>query len=285
MLNLQSIVIDKVVETLQLEYDHSYGNWNAECGSILAWVARLALENMANSDTLYHDIHHSVMVTMAGQQILRGKHLIEGGVTPVDYLHVLTATLCHDIGFVRGICEGDTHDEVATGIGTDRVPFDGNGTCASLSPYHVDRGKRFIHERFGGHALIDAERVASYIELTRFPPPDDDLYKDTSSYAGLVRASDLIGQLGDPDYIRKIPALFYEFEEIGANKALGCENPGGLRTNYAGFYWNVVRHYIKNGVRFLEVTQEGQQWLANLHSHVFAVEHAEDLQKPAKTSN
>jgi len=26
-------------------------------------------------------------------------------------------------------------------------------------------------------------------------------------------------------------------------------------------------------VRYLGVTQEGKQWIANLHSHVFAVEH------------
>ena len=273
MLNLQSIIIDQVVENLQQEYHHSYGTWDPECGSILAWVARLALENMAKSDTLYHDINHSIMVTLAGQQILRGKHLIGGGVAPIDFLHFLTAPLCHDIGFVKGICQGDSEHEVATGTGDERVPFSDDGTCASLAPYHIDRGKRFIHERFDGHRLIDADRIASYIEMTRFPPPDDEAYKNTGDYAGLVRASDLIGQLGDPDYIRKIPALFYEFEEIGANKGLGCTNPGMLRKNYAGFFWNVVHTYIRDGVRYLDVTQEGQQWLANLHSHVFKVEH------------
>ncbi len=33
----------------------------------------------------------------------------------------------------------------------------------------------------------------------------------------LLRAADLIGQLGDPNCLRKANALFYEFEEIDLN--------------------------------------------------------------------
>ena len=36
-----------------------------------------------------------------------------------------------------------------------------------------------------------------------------------------MRAADLIGQLGDPHYLRKANALYYEFEEVGMNKQLG----------------------------------------------------------------
>ncbi len=275
MLNIRSVIIDSVVENIQKEYNQTYGTWDPEVPGILNYVTRMALENMATTDTLFHDLDHAIMVTLAGQQLIRGKHLIEGGVSPADFLHFIIATLCHDIGFVKGICRGDTEHDVATGIGEERVPFSDEGTCASLYPYHIERGKRFIHERFEGHHLIDADRIASYIEMTRFPPPDDEAYKNTNDLAGLVRAADLIGQLGDPDYIRKIPALFYEFEEVGANVALGCENPGMLRKNYAGFFWDVVHNYIRDGIRYLEVTQEGQQWLASLHSQVLKVEHEE----------
>ena len=70
-------------------------------------------------------------------------------------------------------------------------------TDAALAPYHVDRSKQFVRERFGKgmitEGLIDVERVASYIEMTRFPMPDDDWYKDTKGYRGLVRAADFIG--------------------------------------------------------------------------------------------
>jgi hypothetical protein len=215
------------------------------------------------------------MVSLVGQEILRGKHLFEGGVTPRDWLHFMMALLCHDIGFVRGICRDDRDGDYATGVDGKTVKIPPGGTDAVLAPYHVDRSKLFIAERFGGKLLVetDAQLVMSYIEMTRFPIPDDEVHKDTKGYGGLVRAADLIGQLGDPGYLRKIPALFYEFEEMGTNAIIGYKNPQDMRKNYAKFYWNVVSPFIQDGLRFLRITHEGKQWISNLHSHVFDVEH------------
>ena len=90
---------------------------------------------------------------------------------------------------------------------------------------------------------------------------------------GLTRAADFIGQLGDPEYLHKIPALYYEFEELGANRKLGCENPGDLRRGYAKFFWDVAHQYLGHAVRLLRMTQEGKTWVSRLHSHVFQCEH------------
>ena len=69
------------------------------------------------------------------------------------------------------------------------------------------------------------ERIARSIELTRFPVPDDDDHAETDTEAGLVRAADLIGQLGDPLYPRKLNALGYEFAEIGVKSKAGiCQS-------------------------------------------------------------
>ena len=46
------------------------------------------------------------MVTLVGQTILRGRIMVEE-VTPEDWLHFTVATLCHDIGYLRGVCPGD----------------------------------------------------------------------------------------------------------------------------------------------------------------------------------
>ena len=226
---------------------------------------------------LYHDVSHTIMVTLVGQTILEGKHLCEGGVTPRDWMHFMIALLCHDIGYVRGICKNDKDDTVATGIDNATVTLPPGGTDAALAPYHVDRSKLFVRERFGGKLLSDvnAELIATYIEATRFPHPDEKFYKDTKGYSGLLRAADFIGQLGDPNYLRKIPALFHEFEEIGVNAKFGYKNPGDMRKSYSRFYWNTVNPYIQDALRYLRVTQEGKHWIANLHSHVFDVEHWE----------
>ena len=62
------------------------------------------------------------------------------------------------------------------------------------------RSQIVVRQRFAGHALVDGERIAGWIELTRFPVPDDGDHAETNTEAGLVRAADLIGQLGDPLY-------------------------------------------------------------------------------------
>ena len=277
MLNIQKILIEAFVKELSAYYSENFGILELENRYILPWFGRLALENISNSDLLYHDVEHTIMASLAGQEILKGKHLSEGGVTFDDWVHFMIALLCHDIGFVRGICKNDNGNKYATGIKEEVVEISDSGTDAALAPYHVDRSKLFVRERFShtSYTHIDTERICAYIEMTRFPIPKDSFYQDTKNYGGLVRAADLIGQLGDPQYLKKLPALFYEFSELGLNAQYGYENPGDLRRGYASFYWNIIRPYIQDALDYLRVTHEGRQWIANLHSHVFDVEHNE----------
>ena len=53
---------------------------------------------------------------------------------------------------------------------------------------------------------------------TRFPIPEHELHASTADYPGLLRAADLIGQLADINYLRKISALFAEFRETGVKR-------------------------------------------------------------------
>jgi hypothetical protein len=272
MFNPTELVIDVFVEQLEKAYQRNYGSLELSNSSIIAWAGRMSLEHFANSDALYHNMEHTMMVTLVGQEILRGKHIREGGVSHRDWLNFMISLLCHDIGHIRGICRDDRDNSYTTGKG-EMITLPKGTTDASMSPYHVDRGKLFIRERFGGNSRIDAEFIASNIELTRFPVPNDSDHQATSTYPGLVRAADLIGQLADPHYLRKLPALFYEFQEIGMNQQLNYQTPDDLRQNYPNFYWGVVSCYIQEGLHYLRVTQEGKQWIANLYSHVFASEH------------
>lgn len=276
MVNFQQLVIERFVKELKSAYHQTYNSIEPQYANTLEWTGRLALENIANSDALYHNVDHTIMVTLVGQAILKGKHLREGGVSPRDWLHFMMALLCHDIGYVKGVCRADRPGEYATGENDETVLIPIAGTDAALTPYHVSRSKLFIYERFGGKQLlidVDPELVANYIEMTRFPIPDDPFYEDTHTFKGLARAADFIGQLGDPNYLRKIPALFYEFEETGENQNTGYQSPGHMRENYTKFYWNVVQPRIQDALNYLRITNEGRQWVANLHSHVFDVEH------------
>ena len=279
MISWQELTIDMFVEQLRRVYDRTYGDIDKTFGNIVVWCGRLALGNISNTDALYHDIDHTIMVSLAGQAILEGKHLREGGVTPRDWMHFMMAVLCHDIGYVKGVCRNDTPDKFATGKGNELTPVPANGTDVALTPYHVDRSKLFVKERFGSGLLqdmtklLDADLIASYIEMTRFPSPAGEMYKDTRGFGGLVRAADFIGQLGDPDFLRKTPALYYEFLELGANEKFGYKSPNDLRKNYASFYWESVNPYIQDAVQYLRLTDDGKHWIANMHSHVFDAEH------------
>jgi hypothetical protein len=275
MFNPTELVINGFVKQLEKAYRRNYGSLEASNSSIIAWAGRMALEHFANSDALYHNMEHTIMVTLVGQEILRGKHIREGGVSHRDWLNFIISLLCHDIGHIRGICRDDRDGCFTTGIKSEMVTLPEGTTDASMSPYHVDRGKLFIRERFGGNPIIDAEVIAANIELTRFPVPDDSDHQSTCSYPGLVRAADLIGQLADPNYLRKLPALFYEFQETGINEQLSYRTAFDLRRGYPSFYWGIVSRYIQDALHYLRVTQEGKQWIANLYSHVFASEHKE----------
>jgi hypothetical protein len=282
MFNATEIIINEFVEKLREGYRRTYGGYKPNYQDIIAWAGNMALENIANSDALYHNVEHTVLVTLVGQEILRGKHIREGGVSCEDWLHFVISLVCHDIGYVKGVCRQDRKKKeiYATGINGDMVELPFGCTDASLTPYHVDRAKLFIDERFGGHRLIDAEIIKRNIELTRFPVPKESDRLDTTNFPGLVRAADLIGQLSDRRYLKKVSNLYFEFEETGFNKKVGYTSPADLRDNYPKFYWNGVHPYVEDGLRYLSLTQKGKQVVANLYSNVFVVEHG-TLAQPA----
>ena len=286
MFNPTEIVIDAFVAELKTMYHRVYGRLEPDYPDIIGFIGRLALENIANSDAPYHDVNHTIMVTLAGQEILRGKHTIEGGVRPRDWLHFIASLLCHDIGYVRGVCQGDRDGQYVTGSTGELFRLPPGRTDASLTPYHVNRSKMFVRERFGNISLthIDTSTIESNIEHTRFPVPEHGDYAATDDYPGLVRAADLIGQLADIDYLRKMPALFAEFSETGMNEKLGYRNPAELRAAYPRFFRNVVAPYIGDASRYLQVTQEGKQWIASLYAHVFSEEFAASQVSPNAAS-
>ena len=106
---------------------------------------------------------------------------------------------------------------------------------------------------------------------------NDDLIEEEGL---LLRAADLIGQLGDPNYLKKANALFYEFEEIGLNKMLGYETPADVVYKYPQFYWSNVAPQIQVAIRYLNVTSSGRQWIANLYGNVFRAERELNLSGP-----
>jgi hypothetical protein len=273
MFDPTSLAIGAFLDQLRDDYLSTYGQLEPDYPGIIAFAGRIALENIANSDAAYHDVRHTMMVTQAGQAILKGRHLCEGGVSPHDWLHGILGTLFHDIGFVRGLLRDDRDGDYVADDNGGRASLSPGASDAALNAYHIDRGKRFVRERFTEHSTVHADTVCANIERTRFPIPDDAESQITDDFPGLVRAADFVGQLGDIYHVRHLSALFVEMQETGAAEALGYTNAAELRQAYPAFFWNTVRPYLDPAIRYLRVTQEGKEWLARLYANVFTEEH------------
>ncbi len=272
MLNPTGMLADALGRNLAETYHRIYGDQEPRMAQALDEAARLVIERIACSDALYHDCEHTALVTLCVQDILRGRRL-ERTITPSDWGHTILAALNHDIGYVRGICAGDTAERFVIDAAGNTVTLPRGASDACLTPHHVERGKIKARERFGPVSFIDEERIANAIELTRFPVPDDADHAATDTEAGLIRAGDLIGQLGDPFYPRKLNALYQEFVETGMDKKLGYRSPADIADHYPQFYWSSVERYIGDALRYLDMTLEGKHWTATLYSHIFAIEH------------
>src|SRR5258705_13391802 len=250
MITIPKLTAEALGSFLASETRGRFGSSHGELSDLLPYAARLALECIGNSDALYHNIEHSMLVTLAGHDIIIGRALLRP-TTASDYANFILACLTHDIGYVRGIVQGDEDESYVADVTGRTVRLPRGSSDAALAPYHVDRSKSFVLERFDAVEEFDAARIVRAIEYTRFPyapSSNDDLIEEEVL---LLRAADLIGQLGDPPYMRKANVLFYEFEEVGLNKTLGYDTPADIVYKYPQFYWNNVAPQIQTAIRYL----------------------------------
>ncbi|HSM41654.1 MAG TPA: metal-dependent phosphohydrolase [Afifellaceae bacterium] len=268
MFNPTSVVASAFGDYLADLYLQYFSGRDEGYAAYIGGAARLVLERLGNSDALYHNSEHTMMVTLVGQQIIRGRLLSEA-LQAEDWLHYTVALLVHDIGYARGVCKGDRDGKVVINSAGDTVTPKRGASDASLAPYHIERGMIYARERFGQSPVIDEERIARAIDYTRFPVPDEPEYAATDTEPALVRAADLIGQMGDPFYHRKINGLYHEFVEVGTAEKLGYESPFDLVERYPEFFWTQVQPYIGAAQGYLEQTIEGKQWVAQLYNHIF----------------
>lgn len=271
MFNPTSVVASAFGDHLAELYTQYFSGRNSEFAAYIGGAARLILERLGNTDALYHNAEHTMMVTLVGQQIMRGR-LVTEAVQPEDWLHYTLALLVHDIGYARGICKGDKDGLVVINSNGDTICPPRGASDAFLAPYHVERSMIYARERFAGSHVVDEERIAAAVAFTKFPIPDDPAYAATDTEPALVRAADLIGQMGDPFYHRKINGLYHEFCEIGLSRKLGYESPADLVEQFPEFFWSQVQPYIGPALRYLEQTLDGKQWVAQLYNHIYQVD-------------
>ena len=265
-------IINAFVKRLEEDYLGIYITGPEGHLDTIIQVARRALNRIAQSNALYHDLDHTLQVTMVGQQILRGRLVRDGDVSSLDWVHFVCSLLCFATGFSRGVCPGDSGDVCIIDEEGTTLTLPRGATDGYLWPYFADRSKIFVRQRFQNHPVLDSERVAANIEYTRFPPPSDRNF-ETATYPGLLRAAHLIGAIADPNFKVKMKPLMLELDESGMTAQLGYKTVLEFRNNYGKLFWEMLHPRIADGMALLEMTDEGRAWLANMHAHVLALEH------------
>jgi hypothetical protein len=279
MKTITAIAANKLGNFLTKDFRRIFGSAHEDLAERLGSAARSTIECLARSDALYHNYEHTLQVTMVGRDILQGM-ILSQRIEPDDYSHLIVACLWHDIGYVRGALNGDTETEFIVDGDGKKVTLPRGASDAALTPFHVDRSKLFAIERLEKTPYIDSARVAEAIEMTRFPVPERPQAASKCLEPKLVQAADLIGQLGDPMYSRKANALFCEFEEIGMNRQLGYSSPADIIDRYPAFFWDSVSMHLEDGIKYLNMTASGRQWIANLHHHILCAERDRRLMGP-----
>src|ERR671939_460028 len=106
MMTIAAVVADAFGRRLAEDFKRTFGSGCTEYAERLDAISRVALECIGRSDALYHNVEHTLLVTLVGRDILRGRTLTER-IEPDDYAHLIVACLLHDIGYVRGVLKGD----------------------------------------------------------------------------------------------------------------------------------------------------------------------------------
>src|SRR5262245_13667488 len=133
MITLPALAAEALGSFLASDMKDRFGASHARLAELIPFAARLALECIGNSDALYHNVEHTMLVTLAGHEIFRGRALLKPS-TPTDYSNFIVACLTHDIGYVRGVVKGDTDDGYAVDGTGRKLSLPSGSHARSLDP-------------------------------------------------------------------------------------------------------------------------------------------------------
>src|SRR6201993_2412620 len=140
MITVPELTAEALASFLASEMNRRFESSPAHLTELVPSMARLALECIGNSDALYHNVEHTMLVTLAGHDIMRGRALRQH-MPAEDYAHVIIACLTHDIGYVRGLLRDDDEDGYVVDTSGRKITLPRGASDAALMPHPVDRSK------------------------------------------------------------------------------------------------------------------------------------------------
>ena len=77
MITLPEIAAESLGSFLASDMKDRFGASHGRLAELIPFAARLTLECIGNSDALYHNVEHTMLVTLAGPDIFKGSRTIE----------------------------------------------------------------------------------------------------------------------------------------------------------------------------------------------------------------
>lgn len=149
--------------------------------------------------TPYHDLRHTMDVTMCALRIAHGMYVAGEPLADDDITIVATSALTHDIGYAKQV--GDEE-----------------GTGAKYTKTHVDRGIQFmrgyIEEKNWPSAWMPLIETSLLCTNPALVFSEIGFVDNHAKKLGmLVGTGDLVGQMADRSYLEKLLFLYFEFKE------------------------------------------------------------------------
>lgn len=275
MFKPSDIVIDAYLDRLSDEYRRAHPDASNGAQTTLRRCGRLALTHTARTNALYTNMDGCLLTTEVALRIVEGRQIECFDVTPDDWLHFIVASLCSFTGFARGVVPGDKGRSLVVGTNGERFELPRGRTDGCLYPVYIERGQLFVRHYFRSDSMLDAERLADYLNhMTRFPFPAE-YGTDRNSLGALLGSAQLIGHAADPRFHQRVKRFFRQLDEAGLAETMGYNNAQDVLDSYPKRFWRHIMPRIEVALSYLKYTGEGQMWLARMNAHMLAEEHRE----------
>ena len=234
------------------------------------------MPDYAGCDTVYHDIQHTLDMTLATARLIAGYESTAVETERLGPDRVVLGIVCalfHDAGYIRD--------------SADRKHQNG----AELTRCHITRGGNFLKNYLPRIGLESAAaRAAEILHFTGYEKPLDQIMLDNpldSMLGHLLGTGDLIAQMADRCYLEKCRDRLY-LEFVLADIAIEASDEGARTVRYQSgidlllqtpdFYRNVVKKRLdqdfNRSYRYVEALYDGRNpYLAFIERNIAYLEH------------
>jgi hypothetical protein len=152
-------------------------------------------------DTEYHNLQHTQECILEMSRLIHGAILNGSSFTEKDVNLGLISSVMHDTGYIKGIDEAE-------------------GTGGKFTLVHIERSINFMtkylkQRKFSSEDIQFCENCLKCTGLTVKIKEIKFISQGNELMGKILGTADLIGQMSDPFYLRKLPTLFKEFQEAG----------------------------------------------------------------------